>query len=68
MAKKTPKPEASATLAAAAFLRLPVVDGSGFRVMDEPFNDPNGIIEPNARFRLIDSSGRSFTILVVRDH
>lgn len=68
MPRKKPEPEASATLAVAEFLRLPVVDGSGFRVMKEPYNDQNGIIEPNARFRLIDSAGRSFTILIIRDH
>jgi hypothetical protein len=65
---KKPKPEASSTLAAAEFLRLPVVGGSGFRIMDEPYVDPNGIIEPNARFRIIDSAGRSFGVIVVRDH
>jgi hypothetical protein len=57
---------ASATLALAEHLMTAVGEGTGFRKFDEPFNDPNGILEPNARVHVLDSSGRKFLVLVTR--
>lgn len=58
--------EDSATLALVQHLMTSVGEGTGFEKADEPFNDPNGILEPNARVHVVDSSGRKFLLLVTR--